>query len=129
MIEYLEEYTFFKYHIQRENILKNLFILYLSKITTGSFIHRVFGITIFSIYRLRKKNLKAKGTFWGSIDLDVFPYIIRQQNSDMIQKVLELKKEYPTLGAIRILNLLKFKGVDPIPGLSTIKRILAEHNI
>jgi hypothetical protein len=128
MIEYLEEYTFFKHHIQKDTILKNLFILYLSKLTTGTFVSKAFGISTSSIYYIRKKNRDFKGTFWGSIDYKSTPYIIRQQDNSMTLKILELKKEYPTLGSTRLHNLLRFKEIDPLPSLSTVKRVLAKYN-
>jgi hypothetical protein len=129
MIEYLEEYTFFKHHIQKDTILKNLFVLYLSKLTTGTFVNRAFGMSTSSIYYIRKKNRDFKGTFWGSVDFRTSPYIIRQQNNSLVLKILELKKEYPTLGSTRLHNLLRFNGVDPLPSLSTVKRLLAKYSL
>jgi hypothetical protein len=97
-------------------------------LTTGTFVSKAFGISTSSIYYIRKKNRDFKGTFWGSIDYKSTPYIIRQQDNSMTLKILELKKEYPTLGSTRLHNLLRFKEIDPLPSLSTVKRVLAKYN-
>ena len=87
---------------------------------------REYGISRKTAYKWKKR--KADGG--GLQDLSRRPKHFSNVTTDtVVERVLEIREKYPTLGGMKISIMLKRKGIEGVPSGSTVTEILRRHNL